>query len=61
MAITGKSKLKGTTVSSYGDHRIAMAFIIAGLTASGETKVEDTKTIATSFPNFMELLESVIE
>jgi len=61
MAITGKSKLKGTTVSSYGDHRIAMAFIIAGLTALGETKVEDTKTIATSFPNFMELLESVIE
>lgn len=59
MAITGPQKLKGTRVSSYGDHRVAMAFIIAGLTASGETIVEDTAPIATSFPNFMELLDSL--
>jgi 5-enolpyruvylshikimate-3-phosphate synthase len=38
-----------------------MAFIIAGLTASGETKVEDTASIATSFPEFMESLESLSE
>jgi len=59
MAITGPHKLKGARVSSYGDHRVAMAFIIAGLTASGETVVEDTAPIATSFPNFMELLDSL--
>ena len=59
MAITGPQKLKGTRVSSCGDHRVAMAFIIAGLTASGETIVEDTAPIATSFPNFMELLDSL--
>jgi len=59
MAITGPQKLKGARVSSYGDHRVAMAFIIAGLTASGETIVEDTAPIATSFPNFMELLDSL--
>jgi 3-phosphoshikimate 1-carboxyvinyltransferase len=59
MAITGPQKLKGTRVSSYGDHRVAMAFIIAGLTASEKTIVEDTALIATSFPNFMELLDSL--
>lgn len=59
MAITGQQELRGATVSSYGDHRVAMAFIIAGLTASGETKVEDTASIATSFPEFMESLESL--
>ena len=61
MAITGQQELRGTTVSSYGDHRVAMAFIIAGLTASGETKVEDTESIATSFPEFVESLESLSE
>jgi len=61
MAITGQQELRGTTVSSYGDHRVAMAFIIAGLTASGETKVEDTASIATSFPEFVESLESLSE
>ena len=61
MAITGKQKLKGATVSSCGDHRVAMGLIIAGLTASGETKVTDTACITTSFPNFLETLESLIE
>ena len=59
MAITGGRELKGAVISSYGDHRTAMAFIIAGLTASGTSRVEDTESIATSFPNFMELLESL--
>lgn len=59
MAITGERELKGAVISSYGDHRTAMAFIIAGLTASGTSRVEDTESIATSFPNFMELLESL--
>jgi len=61
MAITGQQELRGTTVSSHGDHRVAMAFIIAGLTASGETNVEDTASIATSFPEFVDSLESLSE
>jgi 3-phosphoshikimate 1-carboxyvinyltransferase len=57
MAITGQIQLKGAKVTSYGDHRVAMAFTVAGLTASGKTVVEDTESIATSFPGFMESLE----
>ena len=59
MAITGPQNLKGARVNSFGDHRVAMSFIIAGLIASGETTVENTEPIATSFPNFMQLLGSL--
>ncbi|MBN2468665.1 MAG: 3-phosphoshikimate 1-carboxyvinyltransferase [Deltaproteobacteria bacterium] len=59
MAITGQENLSGATVPSYGDHRIAMAFIIAGLTASGETTVQDTEVIGISFPQFMETVGSL--
>lgn len=59
MAITGQPHLRGAEVASCGDHRIAMAFAIAGLTASGTTVVQDTESIATSFPDFIPTLESV--
>ena len=39
-------------MDSFGDHRIAMAFAIAGLFAEGETIIEDTDCIATSYPGF---------
>jgi 3-phosphoshikimate 1-carboxyvinyltransferase len=45
-------KLKGARVTSFGDHRIAMAFAIAGLFASGETVVEDVACVQTSYPGF---------
>ena len=61
MAITGPNDLQGASVVSYGDHRIAMAFIIAGLTASAQTTVEDTEPIETSFPQFMLSLDSLLE
>lgn len=47
-------ELKSARVNSYGDHRIAMSFLIAGLKCSME--VEDVECINTSFPNFFELL-----
>jgi 3-phosphoshikimate 1-carboxyvinyltransferase len=47
-------KLKKAVVNSYGDHRIAMSFLIAGLKCGME--VEDIECINTSFPNFFELL-----
>lgn len=60
MVITGGAELKGATVQSYGDHRIAMAFAIAGLLAKeGTTIVEDTACIATSYPTFTEHLQEL--
>lgn len=60
MIITGGRPLKGTTVDSFGDHRIAMAFAIAGLYASGETVIKNTDCIATSYPTFQEHLKEVM-
>lgn len=40
------------TIDAHGDHRIAMAFAIAGQLASGEVRVEDVANVATSFPGF---------
>lgn len=54
--INGGKPLKGAVVSSFGDHRIAMAMVIAGLIAGGETVVEDTEWIDTSFPGFMDII-----
>jgi 3-phosphoshikimate 1-carboxyvinyltransferase len=42
-------------VESAGDHRIAMAFCVAGLVASGGVIIEDCANVATSFPGFVEL------
>jgi 3-phosphoshikimate 1-carboxyvinyltransferase len=44
--------LHGATIPTFGDHRIAMAFAIAGLFAEGETVIEGTECIATSYPGF---------
>lgn len=54
MDIEGPVDLKGVTVDADGDHRIAMAFAIAGLIASGETVINGAKTISTSYPAFPE-------
>jgi 3-phosphoshikimate 1-carboxyvinyltransferase len=52
MEIIGGSKLHGATISTYHDHRIAMAFAVAGLFAEGETIVEGSECISTSYPSF---------
>ncbi|WP_331774086.1 3-phosphoshikimate 1-carboxyvinyltransferase [Sulfurospirillum sp. 1612] len=49
--------LKGTTVDSYGDHRIAMSFAIAGLLS--EMTIKDIDCIQTSFPNFIDILSQI--
>lgn len=58
LEIEGGVSLHGTRLPSYGDHRIAMAFAIAGLFACGETIIEDAQCINTSYPNFEEMLSS---
>lgn len=47
--------LKGGLVHARGDHRIAMAFAIAGLRAKAEIVIDDCRNVATSFPDFVEL------
>jgi 3-phosphoshikimate 1-carboxyvinyltransferase len=49
---TGPKRLRGADCTSYGDHRVAMAMAIAGLTAEGSTRIQDTDCIETSFPGF---------
>lgn len=42
----------GGRVVSHGDHRISMAFTVAGLRATGPIEIEDCANVATSFPDF---------
>ncbi|KAF1015560.1 MAG: 3-phosphoshikimate 1-carboxyvinyltransferase [Stenotrophomonas maltophilia] len=50
--IHGGATLGSGTIESHGDHRIAMAFCIAGQLSSGEVRVNDVANVATSFPDF---------
>lgn len=61
MEITGAGTLKGCAADSFGDHRIAMSMLVAGLAAQGETSVSDVDCIATSFPGFRKLLDGVVQ
>jgi len=45
-------RLQAATVNSHGDHRVAMAFAMAGLRAEGVLVVQDCENVATSFPGF---------
>ena len=45
-------RLRGGTVDSHGDHRIAMAFAVAAQLADGEVRIADVANVATSFPGF---------
>ncbi len=57
MEIEGGAKLQGATLPCWGDHRIAMAFLIAGLFAEGTTTIEGSECIATSYPGFAQHLD----
>jgi 3-phosphoshikimate 1-carboxyvinyltransferase len=52
MEIEGGATLQGATLPTYGDHRIAMAFAIAGMFAEGVTTIEGAECITTSYPGF---------
>lgn len=60
MIVTGKTRLQGATVSSYGDHRIGMAMAIAGTIAEGSMRIEASDAISISYPDFFEHLEQLI-
>jgi len=57
----GATKLHGAIVDSFGDHRIAMAFSVAALIADGDTEIRGSEAAAVSFPEFFELLASLVK
>jgi 3-phosphoshikimate 1-carboxyvinyltransferase len=59
MIIDGVASLAGGTVTSFGDHRIAMSLSIAALASQAAVTVDDVSCVATSFPGFYELLGRV--
>jgi len=59
MVIRGGQPLHAAEIESHGDHRIAMAFCIAGLFAKGETVVHGTDCINTSYPGFSRHLDAI--
>ena len=60
MIIVGGKELQGTTIKTYKDHRIAMAFAVAGLIADGKTDFDDEKCCVISYPNFFETLNRLL-
>ncbi len=54
-----RSELTGAMIDPRGDHRIAMAFAIAGLFARGETVIRNSECVDVSFPGFFETLGSI--
>jgi 3-phosphoshikimate 1-carboxyvinyltransferase len=61
LRVSGRTQLRGAKIDPRGDHRIAMAFTVAGLLAEGETEIEGSDCVAVSFPEFFDLLNSVVE
>lgn len=58
--IPGKQTFRAAEVDSYGDHRIGMAFAVAGLAAEGgDTVVNEAEAASVSFPEFFATLDSI--
>ena len=58
-AIEGPQRLQGSAIETSGDHRIAMAFAVAGLLAEGSTDILDADCASVSFPEFYDLLSAL--
>jgi len=61
LRVAGRQKLRGAEIDSCGDHRIAMAFAVAGLVAQGTALIRDSGCVDVSFPEFFETLGRVAE
>jgi len=59
LVIYGGNPLRGAHLPSRGDHRIAMAFAVAGMFAEGETVIDGTECVATSYPGFLDTLKEI--
>jgi len=58
-AIIQGGNLSGGEIDSAGDHRVAMAFAVAGIAAQAPIRILDTANVATSFPGFVDLARTV--
>ena len=59
LSVPGGQTLQAGVVDSFGDHRIAMAFAVAGLLASGPVTILNPSCVGISFPGFFELLDEL--
>jgi 3-phosphoshikimate 1-carboxyvinyltransferase len=60
LVVIGADRVRGGgTVSTHLDHRIAMAFLTMGLASREPVTVDDTRMVATSFPEFVPLMRGV--
>ncbi|MFB3787099.1 MAG: 3-phosphoshikimate 1-carboxyvinyltransferase [bacterium] len=57
--VRGGTDLTGAQCFAHGDHRVAMGLSVAGLAAKGETWIQGTAPVATSFPGFFDLLNEL--
>ncbi|AFM40795.1 3-phosphoshikimate 1-carboxyvinyltransferase [Desulfosporosinus acidiphilus SJ4] len=60
MRIKGRPELHGGEVSSFGDHRLAMTWAVAGMLSQEGVSVENMAAANVSFPNFLEIVEKVV-
>ncbi len=58
--VNGTGHLSGAEIDTYKDHRIAMAFAVAGLAANGVTTIRNAEWAQISFPEFYDILEGLI-
>jgi 3-phosphoshikimate 1-carboxyvinyltransferase len=61
LRVAGRQTLRGAEIDPHGDHRIAMAFAVAGLRAQGTTLIKDSACVDISFPGFFDTLARVAE
>ncbi len=59
LVVRGGGRLLGSSCTSHGDHRLAMALGIAGSVAAGETLIEDAEVVDVSYPGFWQELERI--
>jgi 3-phosphoshikimate 1-carboxyvinyltransferase len=61
LRVPGDQKLHGADIDASGDHRIAMAFAIAALQATSETRIHGEEAVTISFPQFFTMLEGIVD
>ena len=61
LRVLGGQALHGAEMNSHGDHRVAMAFAVAGLRAHGESRILDSDAADVSYPGFFAVLDELTQ
>jgi 3-phosphoshikimate 1-carboxyvinyltransferase len=61
LRVAGRQILRGAEIDPHDDHRIAMAFAVAGLVAQGQTLIKNSACVDISFPDFFDTLAKATE